>query len=888
MHAKTQGCLAALVSGFMLCALLGGTGACLSGCGGDPAVFVVVPELPEGTKYIRKRGIGRTGAFGQEDLDYIPNGTLRFRVLVPGTIDGSVHIEIDALDEDHCVLAHAETARESIPSGLRSWSEHRVDSWVQRKPARCELKVRRDPGSAAMPKFRIAAASPSGPASATSGSCQDEYFPDGCSQWDKGSWVELAADGTVAEAAGSLVWSGESIACGLFASCRVQVNKEKGVDLQFQPFLTNSAGWTWRSHLPQGNSLNAVWGSSPDKMWAVGDVGTVMRYQGGVWTAVAVPTSENLFGVWGTDDESVWIVGTGGTILHYEHGKWEPQMGIPQASFLDIWGRSAADLWVVGGNDRNGTIMHRSGTTWTQVRAMAIPTLYGVTGFEGKPGVVWVAGENRTIFSVDASSVTPRVTAVDLPMTELHGASRFRRIVNSGPNEIAVAGPGVLRLRLAEKTLADRNWQTIQSGYCPGQDNMEYAGLAVTTIDGSPHLMAANGTGGISVMGPNGSCSNRDTRSTVPLRALWADSKGAGAWAVGDQGTILSSVDTQAETWKKGSWTLPGPGELQGTLPPLYGVSGAGSGGVVAIGNQGVVAVHEDGAWKTSQAFAGDFFSVWGRPGATDPAWAVGGVLEVGKIVQLDSKGNPLQPADPRATPPTGTLPLYSIYGIRSDDIWAVGKRGTVLWFNAWGWQTVRCNLDINKVDLTGLWVHVDPNTGNHYISITGYEDKKPENSWAIGFSCEQGHEDVCTCSAIPGKFPGAFSMVSGVKEALHGGTVQPYAVAIGMNAGAFVYRKWNPTLAFALQVADDVYVPHVPQGVGNPQGIWGGSGSELWVVTDRGTLLHYQDEQWTVQQSGTKLRLTGVWGGGDGTLWTVGATGTDASARGAVLTRAK
>ena len=40
--------------------------------------------------------------------------------------------------------------------------------------------------------------------------------------------------------------------------------------------------WNWQNPLPQGNRLNGIWGSSTSNVFAVGEGGTIIRYNGTV------------------------------------------------------------------------------------------------------------------------------------------------------------------------------------------------------------------------------------------------------------------------------------------------------------------------------------------------------------------------------------------------------------------------------------------------------------------------------------------------------------------------------------------------------------------------------------------------------------------------------
>ncbi len=68
---------------------------------------------------------------------------------------------------------------------------------------------------------------------------------------------------------------------------------------------------------PSGaGTLRAVWGLASQETWAVGDQGTVMRWDpvALVWTPEESGTTANLTGVWG-NASAMWVVGSGGTVL---------------------------------------------------------------------------------------------------------------------------------------------------------------------------------------------------------------------------------------------------------------------------------------------------------------------------------------------------------------------------------------------------------------------------------------------------------------------------------------------------------------------------------------------------------------------------------------------
>ena len=73
--------------------------------------------------------------------------------------------------------------------------------------------------------------------------------------------------------------------------------------------------WTDEAAPAGTGALEDVWAASSDAIWAVGEGGTVIKYDGTRWTRQDTGTTETLHAVDGIDAANVWIVGDRGTIL---------------------------------------------------------------------------------------------------------------------------------------------------------------------------------------------------------------------------------------------------------------------------------------------------------------------------------------------------------------------------------------------------------------------------------------------------------------------------------------------------------------------------------------------------------------------------------------------
>jgi hypothetical protein len=118
------------------------------------------------------------------------------------------------------------------------------------------------------------------------------------------------------------------------------------LSVSFGP-VCRADGW-WEHPRPQGARLSSVWHGSATDAWAVGDGGTVLRWDGGAWTAVASGTTLPLLGIWGSSADDAWAVGGDGAMLHWDGSAWSAVASGTTNWLTDVWGASAADVLAVG------------------------------------------------------------------------------------------------------------------------------------------------------------------------------------------------------------------------------------------------------------------------------------------------------------------------------------------------------------------------------------------------------------------------------------------------------------------------------------------------------------------------------------------------------------
>lgn len=138
-------------------------------------------------------------------------------------------------------------------------------------------------------------------------------------------------------------------------------------------------GTTWSPQTSGSlQSLNAVFGvSSTGPIFAVGDAGTILAYNGTAWQAQTSGTTQPLYAVWGSSPTDVFAAGANGTILHFDGNAWSNQTSGTTKTLRGVWGSSKSSVYAVG---YQTTILHFDGTNWTTQSAGPTLDLHGIWG----------------------------------------------------------------------------------------------------------------------------------------------------------------------------------------------------------------------------------------------------------------------------------------------------------------------------------------------------------------------------------------------------------------------------------------------------------------------------------------------------------------------------
>jgi hypothetical protein len=160
--------------------------------------------------------------------------------------------------------------------------------------------------------------------------------------------------------------------------------------------------------------MSTIWwihGTTASDVWAVGERGLILHFDGSQWSSRTSPTTANLYGVWAAAGNDVWAVGgspigpgPNDVLLHYDGAAWT-SVAPPRvlgATYFKVWGVSSGDVHVVGSA---GLALHYDGTSWTEVPTGAQATLVTVHG--GPSGVLAVGGPPPTLIAWDGGAWRP-------------------------------------------------------------------------------------------------------------------------------------------------------------------------------------------------------------------------------------------------------------------------------------------------------------------------------------------------------------------------------------------------------------------------------------------------------------------------------------------------
>jgi hypothetical protein len=171
---------------------------------------------------------------------------------------------------------------------------------------------------------------------------------------------------------------------------------------------------------PATENLNAIWGTAANNVYAVGNKGTILHYDGTSWSSMASDTTANLESIWGTSNSSIYAVGWSyddtytGHILRYNGASWSTLKTIPDVKFYAVGGTYS--YVCASGTDKydQGVIYLKEGSAWTlkytspYYRMTSYNDIWGYS-YYGMHDYIYIVGEDLYDFNSEVILFQPEL-----------------------------------------------------------------------------------------------------------------------------------------------------------------------------------------------------------------------------------------------------------------------------------------------------------------------------------------------------------------------------------------------------------------------------------------------------------------------------------------------
>lgn len=143
--------------------------------------------------------------------------------------------------------------------------------------------------------------------------------------------------------------------------------------------------------------------TSDTSVWIGTSRGDLLKYEQGNFSAAGLAPGNAVRAIWARSATDVWAVGDGGYVLRYDGTKWSTSTTRFPAFTLGlhgITGNSRGEVWAVG---ESGTIFYFNGTAWSRWQHPSLVTLRGVF-LEPVSGGLWAVGDQGLILHAVSAS----------------------------------------------------------------------------------------------------------------------------------------------------------------------------------------------------------------------------------------------------------------------------------------------------------------------------------------------------------------------------------------------------------------------------------------------------------------------------------------------------
>ncbi len=165
---------------------------------------------------------------------------------------------------------------------------------------------------------------------------------------------------------------------------------------------------TWRAVAsPTNRDINALSTAGENDVWACGDNGTVLRWDGTEWRLTITSIVPDCYDLHMISSTAGWICGGQGFVARYDGQNW---VAYPQSlKVVNLYGLHAVDtteVWVCG---EHGTILHYKWGGWEDKSPGISDDLYAIR--VNADGTGWAVGDNGRILKREPGGNWTTVTS---------------------------------------------------------------------------------------------------------------------------------------------------------------------------------------------------------------------------------------------------------------------------------------------------------------------------------------------------------------------------------------------------------------------------------------------------------------------------------------------
>jgi hypothetical protein len=511
-----------------------------------------------------------------------------------------------------------------------------------------------------------------------------------------------------------------------------------------------------------------------------------------------LPQGSTLAGLWASSATDAWAVGPRGAMVRWDSGALTLVPVPTSAPLRAIWGSAPDDVWAAG-----DAVLHFDGRTWTAAEAPegSWTALHGLSR-----GEVWMVGAGGAAARFDGTAWRAVATG---------SAEDLAAVAVAAPGEVWVA--------------------TARGGTLHSLDGAAFQPAGRIALRTTLALLAAGGD--VWAAGEPEPAPPR-----APAQAALFHLTG-GAWApmpvAGLEGSALSALSGSAgDLWAAGvdasghglTVHLAAGAEAIELLPsPALRVHAlqAVPGGALATGEGGQVFVRGPGGWAAVHRSAASGYLQSATVAPSGTAWFAA-ILPDFSGARPETQVLRVTAGKVEAVPVGVADPVYGIFALADDDVWAGSLRNGFLHFDGQAWSS-RAGGFAGLVD--GVWA------------------SGPGDVWGISGDAAL-RWDGAAVTRLP--FPrGSARRIFGLS---------PRDVwAVG---AAGVVHHWDGAAWTTLDVPGLVLA------------VWASAADDVWMVGEAGLALRWDGNGFARVETGTAAALRAVGGASRGEPWAAGDGG--------------